>query len=222
MFAEDFSDLTFNGFYSISGYPGYPPNSWGRGSRGRKKCRRIPKCEGDWQGPAPKCSLPRQTLQNKEFGAPDFWGTCPKLFAALRGIHPYLCTPALPRDPNSGCPHSLRTESLCSIDLTPKCALQLQSCVCERDCCNIILSQKHLAPDHSSSSIVKSRPQFCGVSWANVFLFVNSALLWALIEHRALLQSRGDSMLETTLKQDSIKRTKQGRCIPPVLGPHHP
>ena len=70
---------------------------FGEGKWGRKKCRRIPKCDGDWQGRVPKCSLPRKTLQNKGFGAPNFRGICPKLFTALRGIHPYLCTPVLPR-----------------------------------------------------------------------------------------------------------------------------
>ena len=44
----------------------------GEGKWGRKKCRRIPKCEGDWQGRVPKCSLPRKSLQNKRFGAPNF------------------------------------------------------------------------------------------------------------------------------------------------------
>ena len=44
-----------------------------------------------------KRSLHPRTLQNKRFGAPKFWGISPKLFAALRGIHPYLCTPVLPR-----------------------------------------------------------------------------------------------------------------------------
>ena len=42
-------------------------------------------------------SPPKKTLQNKRFGAPNFLGISPKLFAALRGIHPYLCTPVLPR-----------------------------------------------------------------------------------------------------------------------------
>ena len=44
----------------------------GEGKWGRKKCRRIPKCEGDWQGRVPKCSLTRKTFQNKGFGAPNF------------------------------------------------------------------------------------------------------------------------------------------------------
>ena len=39
------------------------------------------------------CSLPRKLLQNKRFGAPNFGGISPKLLAALRGIHPYRCTP---------------------------------------------------------------------------------------------------------------------------------
>ena len=69
----------------------------GEGKWGRKKCRRIPKCEGHWQGRVPKRSLHPKTLQNKRFGAPNFLGISPKLFAALRGIHPYLRTPVLPR-----------------------------------------------------------------------------------------------------------------------------
>ena len=61
----------------------------GEGKWGRKKYRRIPKCEGDWQGRVPMCSLPRKTLQNEGFGAPKFSGISPKLFAALRRIQPY-------------------------------------------------------------------------------------------------------------------------------------
>ena len=71
-------------------------SEFGEEKWGRKKCRRIPNRVGDWQGRVPKRSLPRKTLQNKRFGAPNFWGISPKLFAALRGIHPYLCTPVLP------------------------------------------------------------------------------------------------------------------------------
>ena len=41
--------------------------------------------------------LPRETLQNKRFRAPKVLGILPKLLAALRGIHPYLSTPVLPR-----------------------------------------------------------------------------------------------------------------------------
>ena len=78
--------------------------SLGEGKWGRKKCRRIPKREGDWQGRVPKCSLPRKPLQNKGFGAPKFSGISPKLFAALCGIHPYLCTPVLPRGQNQCAP----------------------------------------------------------------------------------------------------------------------
>ena len=63
----------------------------GEAKWGCKKCRRIPKCEGDWQGRVPKCSLPRKKpLQNKGFGAPKFSGISPKLCAALRRIHPYF------------------------------------------------------------------------------------------------------------------------------------
>ena len=75
----------------------FPPKNLGEGKWGRKQCRRIPKREGDWQGRVPKRSLHPKTLQNKRFGAPNFLGISPKLFAALRGIHPYLCTPVLPR-----------------------------------------------------------------------------------------------------------------------------
>ena len=61
----------------------------GEGKWGRKKYRRIPKCEGDWQGRVPKRSLHPKTLQNKRFGAPNLLGISPKLFAsALCGIHP--------------------------------------------------------------------------------------------------------------------------------------
>ena len=62
----------------------------GEGKWGRKKCKRIRKCEGYWQGRVPKRSLHPKTLQNKRFGAPNVLGISPKLFAALRGIHPYL------------------------------------------------------------------------------------------------------------------------------------
>ena len=37
------------------------------------------------------------TLQNKGFGARNFLGISPKLFAAHGGIYPYLCPPVLPR-----------------------------------------------------------------------------------------------------------------------------
>ena len=37
----------------------------GEGKWGRKKCRRIPEREGDWQGRVPKRSLHPKTLQNK-------------------------------------------------------------------------------------------------------------------------------------------------------------
>ena len=78
-------------------HPLSPPFGLGEGKWGRKKYRRIPKCEGDEQGRVPKRSLHPKTLQNKRFGAPNFLGISPKLFAALRRIHPYLCTPVLPR-----------------------------------------------------------------------------------------------------------------------------
>ena len=58
-------------------------HTWGRGSGGVKST-----------GVSQSVS---KTLQNKRFGAPEFLGISPKLFAALRGIHPYLCTPVLPR-----------------------------------------------------------------------------------------------------------------------------
>ena len=45
----------------------------GEGKWGRKKHRRIPKCEGDYQGRVPKRSLHPKTLQNKRFGAPNFF-----------------------------------------------------------------------------------------------------------------------------------------------------
>ena len=48
---------------------------WGRGSWGRKKCRRIPKREGDWQGTSPKVfSLPKTSSKEGvwNFGAPNF------------------------------------------------------------------------------------------------------------------------------------------------------
>ena len=77
-------------------FPGNSPNL-GEGKWGRKKCRRIPKRGGDWQGRVPKCSLPRKPLQNKRFGAPNFWGISPELFAALYGIHPYTRTSPWPR-----------------------------------------------------------------------------------------------------------------------------
>ena len=51
---------------------GYEASKLGEGKWGRKKCRRIPMCEGDWQGRVPMCSLHRKTLQNKGFGAPNF------------------------------------------------------------------------------------------------------------------------------------------------------
>ena len=72
----------------------------GEGKWGCTKHRRIPKCEGDYQGRVPKRFLPRETLENKRFGAPIFWGISPKLLAALRGIHPFLSTPVLPRGQN--------------------------------------------------------------------------------------------------------------------------
>ena len=62
----------------------------GEGKWGRTKYRRIPTCEGDKQGRVQRCSLPWKTLLNKGFGAPIVWGISPKLFAALRGIHPYF------------------------------------------------------------------------------------------------------------------------------------
>ena len=49
----------------------------GEGKWGCKKYRRIPKCAGDWQERVPMCSLPRKTLQNKGFGAPNFEGSLP-------------------------------------------------------------------------------------------------------------------------------------------------
>ena len=66
----------------------------GEGKWGCTKYRRIPNCEGDWKGRVPKSSL---LYKKRDFGAPIFRGICPKLLATLLGIHPYLCTPVLPR-----------------------------------------------------------------------------------------------------------------------------
>ena len=52
---------------------GYPKKHvLGEGKRGRKKYRRIPKCEGDWQGQVPKCSLPRELFKIRDFKLPNF------------------------------------------------------------------------------------------------------------------------------------------------------
>ena len=102
--SEDLPDLSFSSFSAYKQHlRGTVPkgsatqSGLGEGKWGRKKCRRIPRREGDWQGRVPKRSLHPKTPQNKRFGAPNFLGISPKLFAALRGIHPYLCTPVLPR-----------------------------------------------------------------------------------------------------------------------------
>ena len=66
-----------------------------------KKCRRIPKREETGRDESQSVPSPEKTLfKNKGFGAPNFSGISPKLFAALHGIRPYLCTPVLPRGQN--------------------------------------------------------------------------------------------------------------------------
>ena len=49
----------------------------GEGKWGRKKCRRIPKCGGDWQGRVPKCSLPRKLFKTRDLELPIFEGSVP-------------------------------------------------------------------------------------------------------------------------------------------------
>ena len=67
----------------------------GEGKWGRKKCRRIPKREGDWQERVPKRSLHPKTLQNKRFGAPNVMGSLPSCSPHSVGytrtsVHPYF------------------------------------------------------------------------------------------------------------------------------------
>ena len=64
----------------------------GQGKWGRTKYRRIPKCEGDWKGRVPKCSLPRRTRQNKGIflEVPFSEGFYFKLLGTLHRIHPYV------------------------------------------------------------------------------------------------------------------------------------
>ena len=53
----------------------------GEGKWGCKKCRRIPKREGDWEGPLPKCSLrvpsPEKLFKTRDLELPIFQGSLP-------------------------------------------------------------------------------------------------------------------------------------------------
>ena len=74
---------------------GLAGNPLGEGKWGRKKCRRIPKREGDWQGRVPKCSLPGKTLENKGLELPIFEGSLPSCSPHFAGytrtsVHPYF------------------------------------------------------------------------------------------------------------------------------------
>ena len=69
----------------------------GGGDVGAYKVQAYPKVWGRLEGTSLKVFPPQKTLQNKGVGAPIFWGISPKLLVALRGIHPYLSTPILPR-----------------------------------------------------------------------------------------------------------------------------
>ena len=70
----------------------------GEGSWGRKKCRRVPKREGDWQGGVPRCALPRKkALQNRDLELPIFQGSVPSCSPHPTGSTRTSGTPVLPR-----------------------------------------------------------------------------------------------------------------------------
>ena len=78
----------------------------GKGKWGRKKCRRIPKCEGDWQGRVPKCSLPRKKkklFKTRDLELPIFEGSVPSCSPHSAGytrtsVHPYFPVTKNPED----------------------------------------------------------------------------------------------------------------------------
>ena len=80
--------------------------NWGRGSGGVKSTVVSQSVRETSRDESQNVLSTQKTLQNKRFGAPNFLGISPKLFAALRGIHPYLCTPVLPRGLWEGTPGS--------------------------------------------------------------------------------------------------------------------
>ena len=74
--------------------------SWsklGKGKWRRKKTTGVSQNVKETSKDESQCIPSLKNISNKRFGDPNFWGISPKLFAALRGIHPYLCTPVLPR-----------------------------------------------------------------------------------------------------------------------------
>ena len=64
---------------------------------GAYKVEAYPRGWGRLEGTSPKVSLPQKKSLKQGIWSPHFWGISPKLFGALRGIHPYLSTPILPR-----------------------------------------------------------------------------------------------------------------------------
>ena len=80
-------DLTFG--------PQIRGSKLGEGKWGCKKCRRIPKREGDWQRRVPKCCLPENLFKTRDLELPIFEGSLPSCSPHSAGytrtsVHPYF------------------------------------------------------------------------------------------------------------------------------------
>ena len=72
----------------------HPPTTnyynWGRGSGGVQSAGVSQSVRETGRDESQNVLSTQKALQNKRCGAPKFSGICPKLFAALRGVHPYF------------------------------------------------------------------------------------------------------------------------------------
>ena len=82
-------------FFTVSARTFKHNFNWGWGSGGVKSTGVSQSVRETGRDESQNVRSTQKLFQNKRFGAPNFLGISPTLFAALRGIHPYLCTPAL-------------------------------------------------------------------------------------------------------------------------------
>ena len=70
---------------------------WVRGSGGVKSTDVSQTVRETSRDESQSVPYPERLCKTRDLELPIFLGISPKLFAALRRIHPYLCTPVLPR-----------------------------------------------------------------------------------------------------------------------------